>query len=122
MKARFEHEEAFWKQHFDAEDTLTTLPYGKYSRNTMKTGTHSIYATLPSTLSQRMISIARGSHMTLFILLLAGIECLLQKYTNEKRMILGIPIIQKENSTRRMVNQVVMLKNEVIERTHIKLY
>ncbi|MCW1941619.1 hypothetical protein OMD49_28715 [Bacillus anthracis] len=84
----FEKEEIFWRERFDSEDRITALPYSKKEKNYMSVDTtdylDSISITLPSKISKRVISMAKGSDMAVFLILLAGVNCLLYKYTKEK--------------------------------------
>lgn len=47
------------------------------------------------------------------MILLGGIQCLLHKYTNESRVVLGMPIVRKAGEKRLPVNQVVILKEDM---------
>lgn len=54
---------------------------------------------------------ANHSEMATYLILLAGIECLLYKYTDRASTILGIPTVSKQKSSSSTVNTIVLLKN-----------
>ncbi|TPG88815.1 amino acid adenylation domain-containing protein [Brevibacillus laterosporus] len=121
LKALFEKEKAFWSNKFDAEDHLVSLPYNRtttISRNT--DSFHTVCTTLPPHISQRISSIAGGSSLAIFMILLAGVECLLHKYSNEENVIVGVPGIRTSDDAPPLSNQLLILKNEVHSKSTFK--
>ncbi|MEW9702928.1 amino acid adenylation domain-containing protein, partial [Paenibacillus sp. SI8] len=105
----------FWNDRFDAEDTISILPYKTAVKNreaqSQAAHTKVVHVHLPTQVSQRLTSIANGSHLALFTLLLTGVHCLLYKYTNENKIILGIPAVRTANAS--LTNEIILLKNEM---------
>ncbi|MED1910401.1 non-ribosomal peptide synthetase [Brevibacillus laterosporus] len=121
MKALFEKEKAFWSSKFDADDQIVTLPYNRTSTISRNTDSyHSISITLPPQIFQRISSIAGGSHLAIFMVLLAGIETLLSKYTSQETIIVGVPGIRTSNDAQPLSNQLLFLKNEVHSKNTFK--
>ncbi|UHA73129.1 amino acid adenylation domain-containing protein [Paenibacillus sp. 481] len=105
-EAVFEKEKAFWHDKFDTEDQFIFLPYTKTNHLQQYTNrVHTFHSTFPSSTYQRVTAIAGGSQLAVFMILLAGVESLLYKYTREENMILGIPALNASN--------LLILKNTV---------
>ncbi|MDJ1631271.1 hypothetical protein QNN00_16700 [Bacillus velezensis] len=65
---------------------------------------------------------ANHSDMAAYLILLAGIECLLYKYTDRTSLILGIPTVSKQKAGQSAVNNIVLLKIRFQTRAHLKPY
>ncbi|WP_211234359.1 non-ribosomal peptide synthase/polyketide synthase, partial [Paenibacillus taiwanensis] len=115
----FDKEIVFWQAKLDAEDTPTTLPYNK-PPSSEATSFYSISSTLSAHTSERIVQMARSSKMAIYMILLAGVQSLLYKYTNEETIVVGMPIVPKEGDTRRPINHVVILKDKVDAETTFK--
>ncbi|MEJ9209724.1 hypothetical protein, partial [Paenibacillus larvae] len=95
----FKNQEMFWDNLFDEEDSLSLFPYFKATErvslnNDCNHETY-IYRSLSPDVSKRIITMANHSEMAIYLILLAGISCLLHKYTDQKSLVLGIPTKQK---------------------------
>nr|CUX79061.1 Octapeptin synthase subunit B [Niallia circulans] len=116
----FEKESLFWNETFGGEDyTLTLLPYSKtpvHSIPEMK----SVSGSLSADVAQRILMMSKGSPLAAYMILLAGVQSLLYKYTNEKNILLGMPVVKKTNESRRPINHVVILKNTMDTETTFK--
>ncbi|WP_241752459.1 non-ribosomal peptide synthetase, partial [Paenibacillus alvei] len=115
----FEKEIDFWRLKLDAEDTPTTLPYTN-TPSSEATPYYSTSVTLPSDISERIIQLSKGAHQAAFMILLGTIQCLLYKYTNEQRVVIGMPIVRKAGEKRLPINQVVILKEDIHEELTFK--
>ncbi|SEG74864.1 non-ribosomal peptide synthetase [Paenibacillus sp. UNC499MF] len=95
MKSLFEKEEAYWKQKFNAEDSLTFLPYNPPSeimdRPDSEEKPDVVSLTLPPELSGRILRLANGSDLAVFMIVLAGVNCLLHIYARRENVLVGIP-------------------------------
>ncbi len=74
--------------------------------------TNSISFQLPSTLSTHIIKLANGSDLSIYFILVASLNILLQKYTGNSDIIIGSPIYKKYDT--RVKNQAVVLRSQVI--------
>ncbi|PCN46334.1 hypothetical protein B9C88_02170 [Brevibacillus laterosporus] len=121
MKALFEKEKAFWSSKFDADDQIVILPYNRTSSIHRNTDSYqSISSTLPPQIFERISSIAGGSHIAIFMILLAGLESLLSKYTSQETIIVGVPGFRTSPDVQPLSNQLIILKNEVHSKNTFK--
>ncbi|WP_088834675.1 non-ribosomal peptide synthetase [Paenibacillus tyrfis] len=112
LNVLYEKEAVFWKGRFDAADSLTVLPYSNSSNHFSK-NPHSCDSLLSSEVSQKIVSMAKGLPRAVFMILLAGVECLLAKYTNSETIVIGMPVVVKANQTRQPVSDIVLLKDHI---------
>ncbi|KAE8559669.1 non-ribosomal peptide synthetase [Paenibacillus polymyxa] len=123
MKALFEKEKNYWSHKLESEDHITCLPYTNHvSKDTAATSSNFLTYTLtfPSEISQRILSITGGAPWAVFMVLLAGVESLLHKYTGEESVLLGIPVAKSGNSTAKPINHLILLKNTLNSSTTFK--
>ncbi|WP_051541402.1 non-ribosomal peptide synthetase [Caldalkalibacillus mannanilyticus] len=117
MKTVYEKEEAFWKKQFSSDESIISLPYSKFAlkdlgdrdRNHIQVSNH----TLSPEVAQKILTISNGSNMALFMILLAGVEAILYKYSYEEKenIILGVPTTQANGHA--PVTDLVILKNKI---------
>lgn len=95
MKSLFEKEERYWSGKFDADDSLSFLPYSQSSKLSADGEASAepglLHRTLPSELSERIIRLANGSDLALYMIVLAGVKSLLFKYTGQDQVLVGMP-------------------------------
>ncbi|WP_155729811.1 non-ribosomal peptide synthetase, partial [Paenibacillus polymyxa] len=123
MKALFEKEKNYWSHKLESEDHIICLPYtNPVSRNTTVTSlnSHTYTLTFPTEISQRISSITGGAPWAVFMVLLAGVESLLHKYTCEERVLLGIPVAKSSNGATKPINHLLLLKNTLDSSTTFK--
>ncbi|SCW86107.1 non-ribosomal peptide synthase domain TIGR01720/amino acid adenylation domain-containing protein, partial [Paenibacillus tianmuensis] len=108
---------AFWSGKFDAEDTISVIPYSSAHKiretdNQNEGSPLQVWSgQLPEQVSQRLIAISKDSPMALFILLLAGVKSLLYKYTNEEKVIVAIPAVRTSDAP--LMNETILIKQEL---------
>ncbi|WP_311083014.1 non-ribosomal peptide synthetase [Paenibacillus polymyxa] len=123
MKALFEKEKNYWNHKLESEDHIICLPYtNQVSRSTTVTSlnSHTYTLTFPTEISQRISSITGGAPWAVFMVLLAGVESLLHKYTGEERVLLGIPVAKSGNGATKPINHLILLKNALDSSTTFK--
>ncbi|MGQ3480236.1 amino acid adenylation domain-containing protein [Paenibacillus sp. TY11] len=123
MKALFEKEKNYWSHKLESEDRIICLPYTNHvSRDTAATGSNcqTYTLTFPSEISQRISSITGGAPWAVFMVLLAGVESLLHKYTGEECVLLGIPVAKSGNGATKPINHLLLLKNTLDSSTTFK--
>ncbi|MBU9709582.1 amino acid adenylation domain-containing protein [Paenibacillus sp. AK121] len=123
MKALFEKEKNYWSHKLESEDRIICLPYTNHvSRDTAATDSncHTYTLTFPSEISQRISSITGGAPWAVFMVLLAGVESLLHKYTGEESVLLGIPVAKSGNGATKPINHLLLLKNTLDSSTTFK--
>ncbi len=120
----FKTQETYWKNLFDEEDGLSAFPYFKAAdkASLARTGYQEkcICRSLSPEVSQRIMTMANHSDMAAYLILLAGIECLLYKYTDRTSLILGIPTVSKQKAGQSAVNNIVLLKNTLSNESTFK--
>ncbi|MBT2572354.1 amino acid adenylation domain-containing protein, partial [Bacillus sp. ISL-51] len=120
----FKNQETYWDNLFDEEDGLSVFPYFKAADKAAlaRTGYQEkcIYRSLSPEVSQRVMTMANHSEMAAYLILLAGIECLLYKYTDRTSLILGIPTVSKKKGSTSAVNTIVLLKNTLSSQSTFK--
>ncbi|ASR47662.1 non-ribosomal peptide synthetase [Paenibacillus kribbensis] len=123
MKALFEKEKNYWSHKLEPEDHIICLPYTNNvskDANTTNSNSHTYTLTFPSEISGRISSITGGAPWAVFMVLLAGVESLLHKYTGEERVLLGIPVAKSGNSATKPINHLLLLKNTLDSTTSFK--
>ncbi|ALP38878.1 non-ribosomal peptide synthetase [Paenibacillus sp. IHB B 3084] len=123
MKALFEKEKNYWSHKLESEDHIICLPYtNNVSKDTTATSSnsHTYTLTFPSEISGRISSITGGAPWAVFMILLAGVESLLHKYTGEERVLLGIPVAKSGNGATKPMNHLLLLKNTLDSTTTFK--
>ncbi|KJD42170.1 non-ribosomal peptide synthetase [Paenibacillus terrae] len=123
MKALFEKEKNYWSHKLESEDHIICLPYtNNVSKDATSTNlnSHTYTLTFPSEISGRILSITGGAPWAVFMVLLAGVESLLHKYTGEERVLLGIPVAKSGNGAIKPINHLLILKNTLDSTTTFK--
>ncbi|WFA84861.1 non-ribosomal peptide synthetase [Paenibacillus amylolyticus] len=109
----FEKETLFWNEKFGSDDyTLTRLPYSK-APNSLEPNVKTVGGSLSEEAAQRVLQMSKGAPLAAFMILLAGAQALLHKYTGSSDILVGMPVVPKKGETRRSVNHTVILKNSL---------
>ncbi|MEK5321778.1 amino acid adenylation domain-containing protein [Paenibacillus sp. FSL L8-0644] len=113
IQMAFEKETLFWNEKFGSEDyTLTRLPYSKAPSSLAPIMT-TVGGSLSEEVAQRVLQMSKGAPLATFMILLAGVQSLLHKYTGASDILVGMPVVRKPTETRRSVNHTVILKNSL---------
>ncbi|WP_367949384.1 amino acid adenylation domain-containing protein, partial [Paenibacillus sp. AK121] len=113
IQMAFEKETLFWNEKFGSDDyTLTRLPYSKAPSSLAPIMT-TVGGTLPEEVAQRVLQMSKGAPLATFMILLAGVQSLLHKYTGASDILVGMPVVRKPTETRRSVNHTAILKNSL---------
>ncbi|MCM3340482.1 amino acid adenylation domain-containing protein [Paenibacillus sp. MER TA 81-3] len=122
MKSVFDKEEAYWNEKFDSEDSISVLPYSNSSNNNMGrvNAMGVINRTLPPELSQRIITLANGSDMAVYMIVLAGVTSLLYKYTNHENVLVGMPAYTALHGEHPPIHDFLVIKNNVNSKSTFK--
>ncbi|QNR66951.1 amino acid adenylation domain-containing protein [Paenibacillus peoriae] len=113
IQMAFEKETLFWNEKFGSDDyTLTRLPYSKAPSSLAPIMT-TVGGTLSEEAAQRVLQMSKGAPLAAFMILLAGVQSLLHKYTGASDILVGMPVVRKPTETRRSVNQTIILKNSL---------
>ncbi len=113
IQMAFEKETLFWNEKFGSDDyTLTRLPYSKAPSSLAPIMT-TVCGSLSEEVAQRVLQMSKGAPLATFMILLAGVQSLLHKYTGASDILVGMPVVRKPTETRRSVNHTVILKNSL---------
>ncbi|WP_339788681.1 amino acid adenylation domain-containing protein [Paenibacillus sp. FSL R7-0313] len=113
IQMAFEKETLFWNEKFGSDDyTLTRLPYSK-APNSLVPNVKTVGGSLSEEAAQRVLQMSKGTPLAAFMILLAGVQALLHKYTGASDILVGMPVVPKKGETRRSVNHTVILKNSL---------
>ncbi len=87
-----EQQLSYWKQRLGDTLPVLELPSDRPrpTKQTYRGATHSL--TLPSSLSQSLKALSRQEGVTLFMTLLAAFQTLLDRYTGQDDIVVGVPI------------------------------
>ncbi|WP_426333525.1 amino acid adenylation domain-containing protein [Paenibacillus silvae] len=114
IQVAFEKETMFWNEKFIGnDDTLTRLPYTK-APSSMVPMMATVSGSLSEETAQRIQQMSKGAPLAMFMILLAGVQSLLHKYTGTSDILVGMPVVRKKEETRRSVNHTVILKNSLL--------
>ncbi|WP_433581350.1 amino acid adenylation domain-containing protein [Paenibacillus amylolyticus] len=111
----FKKQESYWASRFEDDDHLVHLPYCKTTSKHPDDTQHQndIYKSLSADVSYKIKSMSRNAPMAIYTILLTGVQCLLYKYSNETKMIIGIPTMEEKNNDLSLSNKVLVLKNNI---------
>ncbi|MGO4951398.1 amino acid adenylation domain-containing protein [Paenibacillus sp. DRB1-1] len=113
IQMAFEKETLFWNEKFGSDDyTLTRLPYSK-APSSLPPMLATVGGSLSGKAAQRVLQMSKGAPLAAFMILLAGVQSLLHKYTGASDILVGMPVVRKPTETRRSVNHSVILKNSL---------
>ncbi|SFF28488.1 amino acid adenylation domain-containing protein [Paenibacillus algorifonticola] len=117
MKSVFEREEAYWNEIFDAEDSMSFLPYSSPANKGTSVNAASnigvICRTLPQELSAKILSLANGSDMAVYLIVMAGVNGLLYTYTHQEHTIVGMPAYSEPDDGNLPTQDVLLIKTRV---------
>ncbi|PNQ83106.1 amino acid adenylation domain-containing protein [Paenibacillus sp. F4] len=124
MKSLFEKEERYWSGKFDADDSLSFLPYSQSSKLSADGEAAAepglLHRTLPSELSERIICLANGSDLALYMIVLAGVKSLLFKYTGRDQVLVGMPSYSADPDGTPPPHDILVIKTSVSRQTTLK--
>ena len=109
--------EAYWLSTFHNEIPKLDLPTFKIRPQVQTYNGKTLVHTFSTGFLERVRSFARESDSTLFMVLMAGINALLHRYTNEEDIIVGTPIAGREHPD--LENQFGLYLNTLAIRTAV---
>jgi len=109
---KFEKERAYWLNKLSQELTFSTFSYKYVAAEVEKKDRKVLRFSLPKTLCSGLLRLGNHSDYGIFIILLAGLNCLLFKYTGNKDIILGAPVFKQEDGGD-YFNRTLALRNTI---------
>ncbi|WP_434753191.1 amino acid adenylation domain-containing protein [Paenibacillus amylolyticus] len=120
IQVAFEKEMLFWNETLGSDDyTLTRLPYSKTPGSLAPMMT-TVSGSFSEKAAQRVLQMSKGAPLAVFMILLAGVQSLLHRYTGTSDILVGMPVVRKKAEERRSVNHTVILKNSLPTGTTFK--
>ncbi|WP_449384837.1 amino acid adenylation domain-containing protein [Chryseobacterium piperi] len=115
---KFRKAEAYWLEQFEGELPVLELPSFN-SRPLIQTyNGNSITHQFQEGFLEKLETFSKAHDATLFMLLMTGINALLYKYSNQKDMVIGIPIAGREHPD--LENQLGLYLNTLAIRTRLR--
>jgi bacitracin synthase 3 len=90
------NEKNYWMNKLSGQLMKTYFPYDYVTPVDFTGNTDNVHFDLPGDLFTKLMQLARGSDNNLYIVLLTGLNILLNKYTGNKDIITAIPIYKQE--------------------------
>ncbi|WP_404581180.1 amino acid adenylation domain-containing protein [Paenibacillus sp. RC21] len=113
----FKEHELYWEQMLSPEDRMNMLPYSSLNSKEADAGSiprlHHMSFLLSAQVSERILSMSKGTPMAIYLILLAGVECLIYKYTGEEQIIVGMPALQQQATTELPMNECLPVKTRL---------
>ncbi|SEL41109.1 non-ribosomal peptide synthetase [Paenibacillus sp. OK003] len=118
----FKKQESYWASRFEDDDVLVHLPYCKTTSKHSDDTQHQnyIYKPLSADVSHKIKSMSRNAPMAIYTILLTGVQCLLYKYTNENKLLIGMRAMEEKNNDLSLSNKVLILKSSIDHTTSFK--
>jgi amino acid adenylation domain-containing protein len=105
-------ERDYWLDKLSGELVFSTFPYDhKKTDGTGKVRTPFEFQ-LPESLYSRIMSVSKNSDLRMFVVLLAGMVLLLDKYSGNKDIIVGVPIY-KQDIEAEFVNSMLAVRTQL---------
>ena len=90
IQVAFEKETLYWNEKFGSDDyTLTRLPYSM-APSSQAPIMSTVGGSLSEKAAQRVLQMSKGAPLAAFMILLAGVQSLLHKYTGASDILVGI--------------------------------
>lgn len=109
--ARLEKEKEYWLGQFSDFTEMTRISFTPSLLGEGSTEVKTYHFNAP--LSQRMHAVSKGSGPALFILLLAGLEYVLHRYTGDETVTVGVPVMLDQADTAISLNKLMLIRAKI---------
>ncbi|HLP47041.1 MAG TPA: amino acid adenylation domain-containing protein [Candidatus Kapabacteria bacterium] len=92
----FDKEKAYWLTKFAGELTKSYFPYDSIKNDDLDFKKAAIEFKFPGDLFSKLIHLTNSSDSNLLVVLSAGLNILLSKYTGNEDIVIGMPILKQE--------------------------
>ena len=103
-------EKVYWLNQLSGELPETNLITDYKRSEVCSKKNKSVQFQLDKTISQGVLKLSKGSYYSVYLFLLAATSILLEKYTNNSDLIVGIPVLDKETALENLANRVLPLR------------
>lgn len=104
-------ERRYWVDKLSGDLLKATFPFD-FSKNGNDRTMNSLNLSFPPRVYSEIMKLMNGSDYKLFMILLAGLVVLLEKYTGNKDVIVGAPILRQKTEGE-FINTVLTLRNKI---------
>jgi amino acid adenylation domain-containing protein len=116
--SQYAKEGEYWIKKLSGDPVKTNFPYD-YAKDMEKGGLESMKFKLTGDLYDKLMWIINGRDHTLHMLLVTGVVILLNKYTGNRDIVVGMPIYKQEFEGE-FINTVLALRNYIEQRMTFK--
>ncbi|WP_458462471.1 amino acid adenylation domain-containing protein [Paenibacillus sp.] len=109
--ARLEKEKEYWLGQFSDFTEMTRISFSPSLKGEGSTEVKTYHFNAP--LTQRMHAVSKGSGPALFILLLAGLEYVLHRYTGDETVTVGVPVMLDQADTAVSLNKLMLIRAKI---------
>jgi len=110
----------YWLNKLSGELSKTTLITDHVRSVSYSSQSSVIDFTIPDSLSRAIIRFTKGSNFSIYLLLLAALKILLNKYTGNNTIIVGSPVYQDQQRNNQNFNQIEPLYSEITNQLTFK--
>ncbi|MGD2088699.1 MAG: condensation domain-containing protein [Candidatus Aminicenantes bacterium] len=107
-------ERDYWGQKLSGNLLKSSFPYDYEKKETLKFMLDEVKFKIEGELFQRLMELAKNSDYTLHIILITSLVVLLEKYSNNKDIIVSTPIY-KQQIEGKLINSVIFIRNQLKE-------
>lgn len=109
----------YWLEKFSGDFVKSCFPYDNNKADMCRNKVDTIKFSFSDYLNSKLIRMSNGADSRLFMILLAGLNLLLDKYTGNGNVTVGAPIFKQEKDGQ-FINTVLALKTEIIRDSTFK--
>jgi len=110
--ATFENEKDYWLKKLSGNIKLSSFPIDKERVNISLFQQETVKYKLTSQIGKKIVSMVRGSELGIFMILVSGVFYLIERYTGDEDIIIGMPLLFQKNNDD-YFNDIVPLKTQV---------
>lgn len=110
---QFTAERDYWLQKLDGELSFSSFPADFPDQGIGKKTMDSIEFTLEDKLCSRLLELSNGYDYTLHMLLMTGFVILLERFTGNTDVVVGMPVYKQEEEEGEYINTVLALRNQL---------
>lgn len=115
---KYKGSEAYWLNQFSGQIPVLELPSFKTRPLIQTYNGDTVKHTFGKEFSEKLKSFCKENDLTLFMILMSGVNALLYRYTGQNDIIVGTPVAGREHPD--LENQLGLFLNTLAIRTHIK--
>lgn len=108
----FAQEKAYWLNQLAGDLVTSGFMPTRYHSGPVEAERATYRFTLPAQLAEKVVALGKGAESAIFIILTAGVNYLLYRYTDNRDVLIGTPIFKKEYNLQ-YLNKVLALRTQI---------